>query len=132
MNQNKTALLTALLITMLACVSNGVAKACEINLTLPDTQKTTFEKGDTVVLSVRVMLTHNNCPVGLQDTKIQGAGLEIISATKWKNTKGNAWERKVKAVITAEEKEEVKLTARRTCDRDGGSGTLTMRAKTIK
>lgn len=109
-----------------------VSMACEINFKIDGQEKAKYDIGDIVVLKITVEFTHNACPVALKETKIQANGMEILGATEWKNVSGNIWERKVKVKITSNKEGKAIISARRSCDKDGGSGTLTLIAVPTK
>ena len=73
------------------------------------------------------MFTHRVCPEGIEKTKFTYDGLKIQGATKWVETSAGTWERKLKIEVI-EEAEKLKLKAVRTCDKDGGSGSITFNA----
>lgn len=122
----------AALVAALLYLSIGFASACEISFAVDGTEKAKYEIGDVVVIKVTIELTHNNCPVNLKDTKIQGSGIEILGATEWKNPNGSKWERKIKVKITSNKEGKATITAKRTCEKDGGWGTYTLKATPIK
>jgi hypothetical protein len=137
MNKNigakiKRLALKSLLIAMFLYLFTGIVSACEITFTLEGKEKAKYEIGEIVIIKVLVELTHNNCPVALKETKIQGYGIEILGATDWKNPSGTKWERKVKVKITSSKDGNATITAKRTCDKDGGWGTMTLKATPTK
>jgi len=109
-----------------------VSMACEINFKVEGQEKTKYNIGEIVVLRVTVEFTHNACPVALKETKIQANGMEILGATEWKNVSGNIWERKIKVKITSNKEGKAIISARRSCEKDGGTGTLTLIAVSTK
>ena len=121
-----------LLVATLAFLSSGLASACEIAIAVDGNEKAKYEIGEIVVVRVTVELTHNNCPAGLQDTKIKGSGLDVLGATPWKNPSDRKWERKVKVKITSSRDGRATITAKRECQKDGGSGTLTLKTTPTK
>jgi hypothetical protein len=110
----------------------GSARACEIKFGVDDSAQGPYAAGATVIFRLRVDLTHNNCPVEMKDTKIQGVGLNILGATPWQNTSPNIWERKIKVVIVGQPDGKVTLTAKRSCDKDGGWGAYTIVSSPLK
>jgi hypothetical protein len=132
MKSKKHLAFRSLLIAMLLYLFTGIASACEISFAVDGKEKTKYEIGDIVIIKVTVELTHNNCPVALKETRIQGSGIEILGATDWKNPSGTKWERKVKVKITSNKDGNATITAKRTCDKDGGWGTYTLKATPTK
>jgi hypothetical protein len=120
----------AILLTLLLLA--GSACACEIKFGLDDSAQGPYAAGATVIFRLRVDLTHNNCPVEMKDTKIQGVGLNILGATPWQNTSPNVWERKIKVAIVAQPDGKVTLSAKRSCDKDGGWGAYTIVSSPLK
>lgn len=111
----------------------GLASACEIKFGVDDRSQGPYPAGATVIFRLRVDLTHNNCPVDLKETKIQGSGLNILGATPWQNTSPNIWERRIKVAITGAPADgKVTLSAKRSCDKDGGWGAITVAAAPTK
>lgn len=122
----------AVFVATLLYLSVGFASACEITFAVDGVKKAKYEIGDVVVIKVTIELTHNNCNVTLKDTKIQGSGIEILGATEWKNPSGSKWERKVKIKLTSNKEGKATLTAKRTCEKDGGWGTFTLNVTPAK
>lgn len=104
-------------------------QACEIDMTIVKGKKEVYQKGDTIVVLVKVSLTHRTCPVGLKETKFKLSGMKVLKSTPWKQRSANVWERKLMIVVTDVSKEKLVLTAVRECDKDGGFGTLKLKAK---
>lgn len=103
------------------------APACEIKFGVDDNSQGPYPAGSTVIFRLRVDLTHNNCPVDMKETKIQGMGLNILGATPWQNTSPNVWERRIKVAIAGAPADgKVTLSAKRSCDKDGGWGAITV------
>ncbi len=110
----------------------GSARACEIKFGVDDTSQGPYAAGTTVIFRLRVDLTHNNCPVEMKETKIQGIGLNILGATPWQSPSPNVWERRIKVAIAPNPGGQATLTAKRSCDKDGGWGAFSIEAKPIK
>ena len=119
---------TVFVFLALLFVSIMQAVACDVNMEVVQGKKEKYSKGDEVVVRVTVMLTHRNCPEGINSTKFNPEGLEILSATRWTEKSTGVWERRMKLKIT-ENKPDSKLVARRTCDKEGGLGVLTLSTK---
>lgn len=105
------------------------ALACEISFEVMDGKKATYSTNDEVVAKVKVVLTHRSCPEGINKTELKPNNLEILTATKWTEKTPGTWERKVKMKITNTKSGKASLNAVRKCDKDGGSGTLTLVTK---
>ena len=114
-----------LLVLALVLISS-VIMACNIDFEIQGTAKTKYKIGDEVVVKVKIHLTHRVCPIAMKDTKLDAKGLEILGATDWKEVEPGSWERKVKMKVTGSKNGKLQLTATRTCDKEGGLGTLTL------
>jgi hypothetical protein len=110
----------------------ALAAACEIKFGVDDTSQGPYPAGATVIFRLRVDLTHQNCPVEMKDTKIQGIGVNILGATPWQSPSPNVWERRVKVVIASPPGGKVTLTAKRSCEKDGGWGAYAIEARAVK
>ena len=100
------------------------ANACEIEFEITKGKKESYSVGDTVVVIVKVALTHRSCPVKMKATKFKMKGLKVIKSTQWKQLAANDWERKLMMVVTESKGKNLNLTAIRECEKDGGFGTL--------
>jgi len=100
------------------------AKACEIEFEITKGKKDSYNVGDTVVVIVKVALTHRSCPIKMKATKFKMKGLKVIKSTQWKQLAANDWERKLMMVVTESKGKKLNLTAIRECEKDGGFGTL--------
>jgi hypothetical protein len=116
----------------LSLLPAGLGSACEIKLGVDDASQGPYAAGTTVIFRLRVDLTHNNCPVEMKETKIQGIGLNILGATPWQSPAPNVWERRIKVAIAPNPGGQATLTAKRSCDKDGGWGTFSIEAKPAK
>lgn len=105
------------------------ANACEIEFEITKGKKESYQVGDTLVVLVKVALTHRACPVALEKTKFQLKGLKVIKSTKWKQISANKWNRKLMIVVTNTKGGKLSLAAIRECDKDGGFGTLKLDIK---
>jgi hypothetical protein len=102
------------------------AQACDIQFEIVKGEKATYHTGDTLIVKVKVALTHRACPVALQKTQFKLKGLKVLKSTKWKQKSANEWERKLMIVVTETKGKELSLVAIRECDKDGGYGALKM------
>ena len=100
------------------------ANACEIEFEITKGKKESYNVGDTLIVVVKVALTHRSCPVKLNKTKFKLKGLKVIKSTQWKQLSANDWERKLMIVVTKTKGKKLNLTAIRECEKDGGFGTL--------
>lgn len=116
--------LATLIIAFLTMLSPSIAKACEILVSTEESKKEIYKAGDVVVIKITVVLKHRNCDVSIDETAIKVSGSQVTGTTKWVNTGGKTWERKIKIKILADKSNQCLITATRTCDRDGGKGSL--------
>lgn len=119
-------LIAALAIFILSIVT---ASACEITFDIEKGKKDTYKAGDELVLKVHVTYTHRVCTEGIEATKFKYEGIEVISATKWKDLDGKSFERKLKIKVTDPSSNKLSLNATRTCDKTGGYGEITIFVK---
>lgn len=104
-------------------------KACEIDFEILKGEKATYSVGDEIVVKVIVFLTHRNCPEGINKTKFKTKGVKVIGKTKWDEKSPGTFERKLKLKITGDKSGKMSLNAIRTCDKEGGFGSITFRAE---
>ena len=97
--------------------------ACEIEFDIIKGKKESYKTGDTLVILVKVALTHRSCPIAMKKTKFNTKGLKVIKSTQWKQLSAMNWERKLMTVVTTTG-DQMNLTAIRECDKDGGFGSL--------
>ncbi|MCF8362433.1 MAG: hypothetical protein K9G70_07395 [Prolixibacteraceae bacterium] len=100
------------------------ATACEFDFEVLKGEKEAYNVGDEVIVLVTVTYTHRVCPEGIDATKFNFTGTKALGATKWEEVSNGKYERKLKLVITEDKKGIHILNAVRTCDKDGGSGTV--------
>jgi len=117
-------ILTILLGVFLLSFTPKTANACEIEFEITKGKKESYNIGDTLVVIVKVALTHRSCPVKMKATKFKMKGLKVIKSTQWKQLAANDWERKLMMVVTETKGKKLNLTAIRECEKDGGFGTL--------
>jgi hypothetical protein len=99
--------------------------ACDITLKV-NKEKSKYKIGDEIIVKVTVVLIHRDCKVNIQNTQYKKEGLDIVSGTEWKETSPGTWERKLKIKITENNANKASLTVYRTCDRGGGTATLSL------
>jgi hypothetical protein len=115
-----------LLISVLVAVAPSIAKACEIVIAVDGMQKEKYKAGEIVVLKITVVLKHRNCDVSIDETAIRVSGSQVTAATKWVNTEGRTWEKRIKLKIVDDKSGRATITAERTCEKDGGKGSITL------
>lgn len=101
----------------------GPALACRMEFKVTGGEKENYSPGDTVTVSLTLMLTHGNCLVELADTEFSGTGLEILGATAWKKVKERPVivEKKLRVLIKGDGSGgDVAVRALRLCERQGG------------
>lgn len=116
----------AVIVALFLITLPAVANACEIIVSVDGSKKETYKPGDVVVVKITVILQHRNCEVDINETDIKVSGSQIAGVTKWVNTGGKTWERKIKVKIIADKTNRAVITAERTCNKDGGKGSLTL------
>ncbi len=122
--------LKVLIVSSLAFVIFTVsALACEIDFKVLKGEKSTYSKGDILIVKVEVFFTHKSCPEGIKTTKFQPNGFEIVKGTKWRETSSGQFERKLKIKVTKSGKGKAVLKAVRKCDKEGGLGTFEVTTK---
>ena len=100
--------------------------ACDIELKVEGQKKENYNTGDEIVVKVTVTFKHRVCELGIENTKFDTEGLKIESATKWKEVTPNVWERKLKIIVTGNQTGKLILNATRSCDKEGGKGSITL------
>ncbi len=100
------------------------ANACEIEIEVTKGKKESYQVGDTLVLLVKVALTHRSCPVKMKETKFNMKGLKVMKSTPWKQKGSNDWERKLMVVVKETKDGKLNLSAVRECEKDGGFGSI--------
>ena len=104
--------------------------ACDITFKVSDSyQKESYKIGEEIVVELEVVLTHRNCDIDINDTKIGADGAKITGATKWAETKPGVYRRKLKVKILDDKTSSVELKCKRTCDKDGGYSELILHKK---
>ncbi len=103
--------------------------ACEFNFKVSGDEKPSYKAGDEIVVVVTLALTHRNCPESINNTKFDFTGLKALGATQWKDLGDGKFERKFKLQVIDDPKGKHILNAIRTCDKDGGSGSIKFEVK---
>lgn len=117
--------LPLLCVLIISCLSLPArpALACRMEFKVTGGEKEAYAPGDTVTVSLTLMLTHGNCLVELADTEFSGTGLEILGATAWKKIKERPVivEKKLRILIKSDGSGgDVAIRALRICERQGG------------
>ena len=113
-------------------LSTQETKACEIEFEILKGKKDKYEAGDIIVLKVIVVLTHRVCPEALSKTKFKMNGLKVVGATPWTQVSAMKYERKLKVQIVSNKNGKLIFNAIRTCDKDGGFGSLKLEAVPVE
>jgi hypothetical protein len=119
-----------LILTVIAVLFFGAfnLSACEIDFKIVQGEKDKYQKGDKIVVKIVVVFTHRNCPEGIDATEFKTDGLKIAKATRWEEKSTGTFERKLMLEVT-DEKKDINITAIRTCDKEGGFGSLVISSK---
>ncbi len=113
-------------------IGSGKLSACDISFIVTQNNKEKYEIGDTIVVKVIVILTHRICPEGILKTQFQTSGLKVIGAKQWVEVKMGVYERELKILVTGTTSGKVSISAIRKCEKEGGFGTLELKAEPIK
>lgn len=124
-NNTGLIIITTFILTFLF---SPMLSACEINFKLMGEEKTIYEVDDEIIVLLEVKLTHRVCPEGIESTDYKTDGVDIVAATKWKETSPNVWKRKLKLKVEGNKKGKLMLSATRTCDKEGGFGSIDFQA----
>lgn len=108
------------------------ASACDIKFKILDNKKELYKPGEEFIAKITVIFTHKNCPEGIGATEFKLDGLTISQATKWSETESGTYERKLKLKVTSNKSGKIKLDAVRKCKKDGGFGSLKLKAQPVK
>jgi len=118
--------ITATVILLAAFVAS--AFACEITYEILKGEKASYAVGDELIVRVKVEFTHRVCPEGIKATEFKLDGLKVVGAKEWEEHSPTSYSRDLKIKIT-EGGKEVKLISKRTCDKDGGFGSISFKAE---
>ncbi len=124
-NKNKLLLLSVFTILLFGALN---LSACEIDFKIIKGDKAKYQTGDQIVVKVTVVFTHRNCPEGIDATEFKTDGLKIAKATRWEEKSTGTFERKLMIEVT-ENKKDINITGIRTCDKEGGFGSLVLTSK---
>lgn len=121
-----------LFFTLVLALLGAIAYGCDVEFEVGDKFiKEEYAGGEEIVVNLKVVLTHRRCDITIEDTKIGANGGKIIGATKWKQTKPGVYVRKLKIQIVEDGSSELKLVCQRTCHKEGGSGQLVLKKKSV-
>lgn len=108
------------------------SEACEMKFEVSGTKKELYKTGDEVIIKATVTFSHRVCQTAIQETKFNTDGLKILSATDWKEITPGTWERKLKIKVTGNKTGKLTLEAVRTCNKQGGFGSITLKGVPTK
>lgn len=91
-----------------------------------DNKKEQYQMGDVLVVKVKVVFTHRQCPEGINATKFRYDGIKVLGATAWTESESGTYERKFKLQIEKTGNGNLVFGALRSCDKDGGAGSITI------
>lgn len=118
-----------IVLCLLIGFAGNAAQACEFMFSVLGTKKDVYEVGDTLTIHVKYVLTHRVCKVVPKDTKFKFDGIQITSASEWKEVSTGTFARDVKAKVIDDKKDKITLSAIRTCDKEGGHGMFSLPKK---
>lgn len=121
----------SIIVVLLLVFSYSISSACEMKFKVLDNNKAKYNVGEELIVKLTVVLNHKNCSEGIGKTDLTPDGFKIVTATKWTETDGNVFERKVKLQVISNKKGALSLKAVRKCKKDGGSATLKLSANPI-
>jgi len=75
------------------------AFSCDIYFSVINNKKTSYQKGDELVLKVKIHNTHRSCPEDVNKVKFEENGVKILTATRWSETDSGIFERKLKLIV---------------------------------
>ncbi len=116
----------------LAFIMPQKTSACEIDFEIIKNKKKVYNTSDVFIAKTTVTLTHRVCPVSIKKTKFKSVGLKILGATKWKQVSAMKYTRSLKVKVTGTKNGKVFINAVRTCDKEGGSGSLVLKSVPLK
>jgi len=99
--------------------------ACDFKFSTEGDKKS-CKTGEIFVIDVKLTLTHRTCIVTPEQTKFKPEGIEVVAATKWKETSPGIWTRQIKVKVLDNKLKKISLSATRTCDKEGGYGIYSL------
>lgn len=115
------------LLIVFVAVFNSMA--CEITFTNEGNAKASYKNGDIIVMKMTMVLTHRNCPEGLEATKYEYPGFKVLGATKWVEVKPSVYERKFKLQVDNNGSGKSSFSAVRTCDKEGAASEFKIKVE---
>jgi hypothetical protein len=103
--------------------------ACDIIFTVQGTPKTQYAVGDEIIVVITLKLSHRVCNETLEETKFNFTGLKVLGATKWIEINPGEAQRKFKLQVISDGKGNHAMYASRSCDKDGGRGSISFNVK---
>ena len=89
----------------------------QVNIQYVKGEKTNYNIGDTVVLSVQIKAPEETCIDGMKTTKLFQKGISIINQSEWREIKKGLWQTTVSLTIRGNKKNEAVLTVFRRNDK---------------
>jgi hypothetical protein len=114
---------------MLATFVSVQSQACDFEFKVVGEIKSVYKVGDEIIVIVTVKLSHRVCHETLDEVKFNFSGLKVLGATKWTEITGKEFERKFKLQVVDEAKATYTMSASRSCDKDGGRGSIAFNVK---
>ncbi len=105
------------------------AWACDISIKFDDAKKNEFNRGDTVLITVKVNLPHRNCPNSIEQTEFAYDGIKVLGSTGWKDMKQQTWQKRFKVIVLDTLVEKVYFKAYRLCSAGGDEEILPIPVK---
>jgi len=125
-------LLQIVLFIIICLLSFMQLNACDIDFSIEKNKKPFYSIGEEIIVCVTVALTHRNCPVDINKTDFKTDGIQILAMTPWKEISTGTYERKLKLKVIGNKSGYIVIKAIRTCEKEGGKATLTLKAEVIK
>lgn len=113
-------------VAMIVVFAAGDAVACDVKVSVYEGLRETYRVGDEVILKLEILQTHRNCSESINATKYRTAGLEVSTATPWKEAGNNKFERFVKVKIIELPAGPATFEVSRDCSREGGYAVISM------
>ncbi|HBS88168.1 MAG: hypothetical protein A2W91_05165 [Bacteroidetes bacterium GWF2_38_335] len=126
----KKIFLTGLLFFFIAGATNLFA--CEFEFELVSEKKEIYKVGDEIIVHVKVTFTHRVCPLAIADTKFKTKGLKVVGTKDWEEVSSGVYVRKLKLEVTGTKDGKIQLIGSRTCDKEGGFGSLTLKCTPVE
>jgi len=114
-----------LLVIFLFFVGVLTSMACDFEFSTKEDKKS-CKTGEEFIIDVKLTLTHRTCVVTPDQTKFKPEGIQVLGATKWKESTPGVWSRQIKVKVLNDSKKKITLSATRTCDKEGGYGIYSL------